>query len=218
MKVIGAGVARTGTTSTKAALEELGFDPCYTFVTLFAKREHIDLWLAAYAGQPMDWPQLFADFRATVDWPACDFYEQLMAVYPEAKVVLNVRDPEKWYESMTNTIWWVHQEEVRAGRGPDTDSFSRLREVMIWQGFFGGKFLDKQHAMGAFERHIQQVKERVPPEKLLVFDVQEGWDPLCRFLNVAVPDKPFPRLFDTAAFRELVRSGGPRPATPMMGR
>ena len=205
LKAIGAGVARTATTSTKAALEELGFDPGYTFVTLFARPDHLDPWLAAYAGEPMDWPALFAGFQATVDWPACDFYEPLMEVYPEAKVVLTVRDPEKWYESMINTIWAVHQAEAQAGRGPDTDKMSRLREVMIWQGAFDGRFLEKDYAIGFFERHTQRVKERVPRDKLLVFDAKEGWEPLCRFLEVEVPDKSFPRLNDTQAFNDRVK-------------
>jgi len=205
MKVIGAGLARTATTSTKAALEELGFGPCYTFVTMFARPQDVDVWLDAYAGKPVDWLALFADFESTVDWPACDFFEQHMALYPDAPVVLTVRDPEAWYQSMTNTIWEVHQSEVAAGRGPETDKFSRLREVMMWQGAFDGKFLDKQHALAFFERHIQKVKAAVPSDKLLVFDARQGWEPLCRFLGVAVPDKPFPRLNDTEAFRELVR-------------
>jgi hypothetical protein len=205
LKVIGAGFARTGTTSTKGALEELGFDPCYTFVALFSRPADVDHWLTAYAGQPVDWRQFFAEFRATVDWPGCDFYEQLMAVYPEAKVVLNVRDPEKWYESLKSTVWEVHQADVEAGRGPDTYPISRLREVMIWQRAFDGQFLDKSYAIDVFERHIEQVKRRVPADKLLVFDVKEGWEPLCRFLGVPVPDKPFPHLMDRAAFQEVVR-------------
>ncbi|HWE61475.1 MAG TPA: sulfotransferase [Chloroflexota bacterium] len=205
MKVIGAGVARTGTTSTKAALEELGFGPCYTFFTMFSRPADVDRWLAAYAGEPIDWSQFLGEFESTVDWPACDFYEQLMALYPEAPVVLTVREAEGWYRSMFNTIWDVHQAEVAAGRGPETDGMSRLREVMMWQGAFDGRFLDKQHAINFFERHIQQVKKRVPADRLLVFDAKDGWEPLCRFLGVAVPDRPFPRLNDTAAFNERVQ-------------
>ena len=159
-------------------------------------------------GRPIDWRQFLGDFQSTVDWPACDFYEQLMALYPEAKVLLNVRNPESWYESMKNTIWAVHQAGVQAGHGPDVDSMSRLREIMLWQGTFGGRFEDKQHAIAVFEQHTQQIMERVPREKLLVFDVKEGWEPLCRFLNVAVPQNPFPRLNDTEEFREMVQSHG----------
>lgn len=214
MKVIGAGVGRTGTTSTKAALEELGFGPCYTFFTLFSLPEHIEQWLAAYAGEPIDWSRFLGDFESTVDWPACDFYEQHMALYPEAPVVLTVREPESWYRSMTNTIWEVNQAQREAGQGPDVNPMSRLTEVMIWQRFFGGRFLDKAHAIRCFEQHIEQVKARVPSERLLVFDVKQGWEPLCRFLGVEAPDKPFPHLLDTEAFRERVRAMRAQSAGP----
>lgn len=206
LQVIGAGWARTGTTSTLGALEELGLGPCYTFFTIIgAKPEHRERWLDIYAGKPADWPTLFAGFNSVVDWPACDFYKQFLAVWPEAKVILNVRDPEVWYESVKNTIWENYQRMTSAGQGPETNNLARLLDVMMWQGAFDGKFEDKKYVIEAFERHTQHVKESLPPEKLLVFDVKEGWEPLCRFLEVPAPDKPFPRLNDTEAFRERVR-------------
>lgn len=206
LKIIGAGWARTGTTSTLAALEELGFGPCYTFFTILsAKPEHFERWLDIYAGKPADWPDLFTGFNSVVDWPACDFYPQLLAQSPEAKIILNVRDPEAWYESVKNTIWEADQAAMSAVQGSDTNSLSRLLDVMMWQGAFKGRFEDRQYVLDAFERHTQQVKASLPPEKLLVFDVKEGWEPLCRFLGVPVPDRPFPRLNDTEAFRERVR-------------
>src|SRR5579871_5701589 len=110
LRVIGAGWGRTGTTSTLAALEALGFGPCYTFFTIMSQKpEHFPLWSAAYAGEPMDWPALFEGFNSVVDWPACDFYQQLLELWPQAKVILNVRDPESWYTSMQNTIWEVYE-------------------------------------------------------------------------------------------------------------
>lgn len=206
LKVIGAGWGRTGTTSTLGALEELGFGPCYTFYTIMSEKpEHFARWIAAYAGQPTDWPDLFSGFNSVVDWPACDFYEQLLELWPEAKIILNVRDPEAWYTSMQNTIWEVFQGMKQAGQGPETNPLAKLGEVMMWQGAFQGRFEDKQFAIDAFNRNTQRVKANLPPEKLLVFDVKEGWEPLCRFLEVPVPDKPFPRLNDTEAFRERVR-------------
>jgi hypothetical protein len=130
---------------------------------------------------------------------------QLLEVWPQAKIVLNVRDPEAWYLSVTNTIWENYQNMLRVGQGPASNGLSRLLDVMAWQGFFDGKFEDRQYAVDAFERHTQKVKQSLPPDKLLVFDVREGWQPLCDFLEVPVPDKPFPRLNDTEAFRERVR-------------
>lgn len=206
LKVIGAGWARTGTTSTLAALEQLGFGPCYTFFTvLSAKTEHVGRWLDIYAGQAADWPDLFAGFNSVVDWPACDYYEQLLDLWPEAKIILNVRDPEAWYESVKNTIWENYERMVSIGQGPEANGLARLLDVMMWQGAFQGRFEDRHYVIDAFERHTAEVKASLPPEKLLVFDVKEGWEPLCRFLDVPIPDKPFPRLNDTEAFRERVR-------------
>jgi hypothetical protein len=206
LKVIGAGYARMGTTSTKAALEELGFGPCFTFFTMFSRPDLVEGWLAVYEQGKRDWDTLFDGFQSTVDVPPCDFYEPLMHAYPDAKVVLNVRDPEVWYESMKNTIWAVHQAEVEAGHGPDTTPMARLRDIMIWDGFFHGRFLDKQYAIECLQHRYEEVQERVPREKLLVFDVREGWEPLCRFLDVPVPDHPFPRLNDTLAFNDRVQA------------
>jgi hypothetical protein len=202
MKVIGAGIARTGTTSTKGALEELGFGPCYTFFTIFSRPDDVGRWLDAYAGKLIDWARFLEGFESTVDWPACDFYEELMALWPDAPVVLTVREPEGWYRSVTNTIWALDQAKIATGQ---EDGISRLIDVMMWKRAFGGKFQDKQHAIDFFHRHNEQVKARVPKDKLLVFDVKDGWEPLCRFLQVPVPDLPFPRLNDTEAFNERVR-------------
>ena len=203
MKVIGAGFGRTGTLSAKTALEELGAGPCYHMVEVFDKPRHVELWQAAAEGQPIDWDELFTGYNATVDWPACAFYQQLMQAYPAAKVLLTVRDPQSWYESTRNTIY-------QAGRmspdSPDTADRRRMINTLIWQGTFGGAFEDKQRAISIFERHIEEVKDRVPGARLLVYDVNEGWEPLCRFLHVAVPaDKPFPHLNETSAFHQMIQ-------------
>src|SRR5690242_7699355 len=105
LKVIGAGFGRTGTLSLKVALEELGFGPCYHMIEVFQYPEHAKLWEAATQGKPIDWDQIFANYQATVDWPGCTFYADLMARYPDAKVLLSVRDPETWYESVMSTIY-----------------------------------------------------------------------------------------------------------------
>ena len=206
LKVIGAGFGRTGTFSLKTALEELGFGPCYHMVEVFDKPRHVELWQAAGEGKPIDWNELFAGYNSAVDWPTCAFYQQLLQAYPEAKVLLSVRDPERWYESVLNTIYGGGRREGGSPLGPDDRTFPRMVNTIIWQGTFGGAFEEKQHALDVFERHIQEVKDRVPSDRLLVYDVKEGWEPLCRFLDVPAPvDTPFPRLNDTAAFQEMVR-------------
>lgn len=219
LKIIGAGWGRTGTTSTLAALHELGFGPCYTFFTLIGEKpEHVTRWQAAYAGEPMDWPDLFTGYNSVVDWPTCDFYPELLTVWPDAKILLNVRDPESWYTSMANTLWEVYDTMRRAGQTSESTPLYRLLHTMLWEGAFHGRFEDKAYATGLFEQHITRVKASLPADKLLVFDANEGWAPLCRFLSVPAPDKPFPRVNDTAAFRERVLQNRdqspPRPSAP----
>ena len=196
MKLIGAGFGRTGTTSLKAALEKLGFDPCYHMTEVFAHPDHADFWVAAWHGEPVDWDGVLGDYEATVDWPACTFYKELMRRNPEAKVLLSVRDPERWYESTRSTIY----ELTFTGRR------SSLAKDIIWQGTFDGRFEDKSYAIEVFERHNEEVKRHVPRENLLVYEVKEGWGPLCEFLDVPVPDEPFPYLNDTAQMQRGIKS------------
>jgi hypothetical protein len=217
MRVIGAGFGRTGTLSLKVALEELGFGPCYHMTEVFDKPHHLKLWEAAARGDPIDWRKLFAGYQAAVDWPTCAFYEQLMHVYPDARIILTVRDPDQWYESTRNTIYRVRKQSsaspiartifpflsIIAPKLPHT---IRMINAIVWQGTFNGNFENKQHAITVFKRHIAEVRKHVPNERLLVYDVAAGWEPLCKFLGVAVPtDKPFPHLNDTNAFQKMIR-------------
>ena len=212
LKVIGAGFGRTGTLSMKVAIEELGFGPCYHMTEVFRHLDHFPQWEAATRGEPVDWRKLLEGYQATVDWPACTFYKELMEIYPDAKVLLTVRDPEKWYESVKSTIY----QTSRMGRNnpafspvffimkllfPFIRHVTQLTNDLVWQGTFHGRFEDKEYAIAVFEQHNEEVKQQVPPEKLLAFNVKEGWQPLCDFLGVEVPaDKPFPHLNDRATF------------------
>ena len=216
MKVIGAGFGRTGTMSLKAALETLGFDPCYHMTEVFAHPEHTRFWISAWRGEPADWDGVLGEYEAAVDWPACTFYEDLMERNPGAKVILSVRDPERWYESVRNTIYEL---SVVIPRHPvycigyKLVSFFVFRGSgnvdlageIIWQGTFDRRFEDKHHAIEVFERHNAEVQRRVPGDKLLIYDVKTGWGPLCEFLGVEEPDEPFPRTNDTAEMRRNVR-------------
>src|SRR5260370_3737524 len=194
LKVIGAGFGRTGTLSLKVALEELGFFPCYHMVARLDRPGLTEQWDAIVRGTPADWNMVFEGYKATVDWPACTFYKELMQAYPDAKVLITVRDPEKWYESVSSTVYTM----VR--RDP-LSLMARMVNALVWEGTFDGKFEEKDYAIAVFLQHIESVKQQVPPEKLLVYDVKEGWEPLCAFLGVeAPPEKPFPRLNDRANF------------------
>lgn len=209
LKVIGAGFGRTGTLSLKAALEELGFGPCYHMTEVFSHPQHIAYWVAAAEGNPVDWKGLLNNYQATVDWPACTFYEELMRVYPDAKVLLTVRNPDSWYESVSSTIYPLSRRAIGSPiivfignlLFPDRLRAGRMINTLIWQGTFEDKFEDKEYAQAVFQQHIEEVKKNVPSEKLLVYDVKQGWEPLCAFLGVEIPgDKPFPHLNERANF------------------
>jgi hypothetical protein len=217
VKVVGAGFGRTGTMSLKAALETLGFGPCYHMIEVFEHPEHAGFWQAAWRGEPVDWDGLLGGYEAAVDWPACTFYEELLQRYPDARVLLSVRDPERWYESTRDTIYQISK--ITAGSRLSRAVFAfvglfvfgvfeigRMGNEIIWQGTFDGRFEDRSHAIEVFLRHNEEVKRREPAEKLLVFEVKEGWGPLCEFLGVAEPDKPFPRLNDAAQMRRRIRA------------
>ena len=204
VKVIGAGFGRTGTMSLKVALEELGFGPCYHMVEVFEHPEHVSLWEAATRGEPLDWERIFGGYQAAVDWPTAAFYKELMKVYPEAKVLLTIRDPEKWYESTKHTIHTTTE-------APDPSPMLRMATKLVWEQTFDGNFEDRRYAMEVFKRHNEEVKKYVPPERLLVYEVKEGWKPLCEFLGVETPEeKPFPHLNDTESFKQMMQQSRPQ--------
>jgi hypothetical protein len=216
VKVIGAGFGRTGTLSLKVALETLGFGPCYHMTEVFAHPGHAGFWVSAWRGEPADWEGVLGDYQATVDWPACTFYEELMDRNPGTKVLLSVRDPESWYESVRNTIYELgvvipRHPIYRIGyklvslfvfRGSGNID---LAGEIIWQGTFHGHFEDRAYAIEVYKQHNDEVKRRVPPERLLVYEVKDGWGPLCEFLGVREPDVPFPRTNDAAQMRRNIR-------------
>jgi hypothetical protein len=217
VKVIGAGFGRTGTMSLKVALETLGFGPCYHMIEVFEHPEHADFWQGAWREEPVDWDGFLNGYEAAVDWPACTFYEHLLERHPDAKVLLSVRDPESWYESTRNTIYEINR--ITAGSRlsraifafaglivPGVFEIGRMGNEIIWRGTFDGKFEDKHHAIEVFNRHNEEVRRRVPPDRLLVYEVKEGWGPLCEFLGLEEPDKPFPLLNDAAEMRRRIRS------------
>jgi hypothetical protein len=208
IRVIGAGLGRTGTLSLKLALEELGFSKCYHMTEVLAHMEHARVWDAAARGKPVDWDALFRGYQATVDWPGCSFSEEFLRRYPEAKVILTVRDPEKWYESARQTIYSVRHAFPSWVRllNPRMRFFLRMVDRLIWAGTFQGRFEEKSFAVAVFHQHNEQVRRLVPPERLLVYEVKEGWGPLCAFLGVPVPGgKPFPHVNDAAEFRSRIQ-------------
>ena len=201
LQVIGAGFGRTGTLSIKSALEALGFGPCYHMIEIFSHPEAVELWLRVAAGAPVDWEELFGDYRATVDWPGCAFWRDLVEAYPEAKVLLSVRDPEKWWESANATIF--RQAMMPPSDDPGLRNIQRVSLEVVAERSFGGIVPDKEGFIAAFEAHNAAVIREVPADRLLVFRVSEGWGPLCELLGVDVPDAEFPNVNDREFFRAI---------------
>jgi hypothetical protein len=186
LKVIGAGLGRTGTVSLKLALEQLGFGPCYHMTELFMHQEHASGWVRAADGHP-DWERIFAGYTSTVDYPGCTFWRELAQRYPTAKVLLSVRDPDEWFDSTQATIF--------ADASTETLLASPLREFFektVWRDFHD-RGHDRDFMVDLFRRHNAEVERAFPQERILVYNVKQGWEPLCEFLGVPVPSQPFPR-------------------------
>jgi hypothetical protein len=205
MRVIGAGLPRTGTLTQKLALEELGLDPCYHWVNLLADPDQVEFWSRAMDGEA-SWEEALGGYRSTVDWPGGYFYRELMDAYPDAKVLLSVRDPVAWERSFRDTIWTMcHGDSLmpllsraRAQVDPGWRSYLQFVDRMFWgpQGTFAAGHSEPTLLIEQMVRHHEEVKRTVPPERLLVWEVAEGWGPLCEFLEVDVPDGPLPHAND----------------------
>lgn len=226
MKLIGAGFGRTGTMSTYAAMNQLGF-PCYHMIEVIqnkANKTHLDFWCKvanAPVGAQHDWQQVFANYSATVDFPAAAVWRELLAAYPAAKVLLTVhpRGAEAWYESVIDTIYFTEtkwQFKVLEWTTPFGRKMGEMCHKLIWHGFMRGVMTDRSKAIAFYNQYITDVKAIVPPEQLLVYSVSEGWQPLCAFLGVPEPASEFPNINDRAAIKATI-SGITRGAYVILG-
>jgi Sulfotransferase domain len=215
LKLIGAGLPRTGTLSQKVALEMLGLGPCYHMVNVLANLELASGWRRALDGGAR-WDEMLDGFQSAVDWPGSYFYRELSEAYPDAKVLLSTRDGDRWARSMRETIWGVlygdsmirHLSSARAAADPKWRGYIELMKEM-WQrsGLLNGEDTSDESMAGAIERHHREVLETVPSDRLLVWSVADGWEPLCDFLEVRVPDIPFPHLNDSHEFADRIVDG-----------
>lgn len=207
LKLVGAGLGRTGTLSLKLALEQLGFGPCYHMAELFIHPEHAAHWTSAADGRP-DWDTLFGGYASTVDYPGCTFWRDLTRRNPDAKVLLSVRDPAAWFESTRETIF-SEQSMRRLEGSPFEEFFAKA----VWSGL-RERIHDREFMMDYFRRHNAEVERTIPRERLLIYRVSEGWDPLCAFLGVPVPDKPFPRVNSREEYAQAHSEEAARDAEP----
>jgi len=212
MKVIGAGLPRTGTLTQKIVLEMLGFGPCYHMVNVLQNLDLVKLWHDALEGNP-DWDKIFEGHESTVDWPGGFFWRELMDRYPDAKVLLSVRDPEKWERSMRDTVWACyygdsliyHLSMATYDVDPPWKHFIDTMTQLLWKG--PGTVQNSETSQGMIDsmnRFNEEVKATVPSDRLLVWDVTEGWDPLCEFLGVECPSDPMPHVNDSATFVDRI--------------
>ncbi|MEM7272410.1 MAG: sulfotransferase family protein [Actinomycetota bacterium] len=215
LQVIGAGNGRTGTLTTKLALEQLGFGPCYHMLELMSEPERVGHWQDAFAGRPVDWPALFDGYRSTTDYPGFYFWSDLMQAFPDAKVVLTTRPAADWYESAKSTIYTAPPGPLEKLRILTRLPFSPyLRSMLpvfkiadrLFTDIFEGRFEDRDFAIAKYEEMNQAVIDGVPPERLLVYNVADGWGPLCEFLGVETPDGPMPHAHRRADFPDMIAS------------
>jgi Sulfotransferase domain len=195
LKVIGAGVGRTGTHSLKVALERLLGGTCHHMVEVFEHGEQIPVWTAAINAEKVDWHALLDRYTALVDWPGASFWPELSEAYPDALVLLSVRDPGEWYSSATNTIFGGMNAAVTGG---DQWMVSMLK---LLGDRFSSDLGNRDAMIEAFERHNDQVRSSIPAGRLLEWTPSDGWDPICERLGLAVPEEPFPLTNTTAEFR-----------------
>ena len=195
LRLIGAGVGRTGTLSLRAALETLLNAPCYHMFEVRDHPEHIPLWHAAARNEPVDWQGLLSPYAAAVDWPASAFWPEISAAFPEAVILLSSRDAEGWWKSASETIFPATQ---RA----DND-WRRMIDAMF-ASRFTLDITDKAASIAAFEAHNRHVRATAPPARLVEWHPRDGWEPICRALQLPVPDLPFPHVNSTEEFQAKV--------------
>jgi Sulfotransferase domain len=201
LEVIGPGFGRTGTKSLKDALERLGFGPCHHMAEVIAHPEQVPYWQAVAAKKSVDWSAVFRGYRSQVDWPGAHVWRELIVAYPTAKVVLTVRAEAIWWDSFSTTIGQLMANYQERPLPPHVRSMLDAWAALAGQETFGDKFDDRDAALAAYRRRTEEVRSTVPPERLLVFDVAEGWEPLCQFLGKTIPRAPFPHQNTNEEFR-----------------
>ncbi|MBV8950374.1 MAG: sulfotransferase family protein [Actinobacteria bacterium] len=196
LRVVGAGLGRTGTHSLKLALETLLGAPCYHMLEVFEHPEHVPLWQQAVDTGNAPWDELFRDYAAAVDWPVGSFYREVADAYPDAVVLLSTRDADSWWRSADATIFNFPRMELP----PEMAGWlGMITDMMATR--FTAQLDDEAAAKAAYERHNAEVRSTIPAERLVEWHPGDGWEPLCDALGVPVPDEPFPHVNTTAEFR-----------------
>jgi hypothetical protein len=198
IRIVGAGLGRTGTHSLKVALERLLGGPCYHMVEVFAHPDHVPAWHAAMKGEPVDWPALFEGFVATVDWPGAGVWQEIAAAYPDAPVLLSTRrNADEWWLSASRTIFMAMETAP-----PGMEEWHAMAKLMLKR--LTPDWPDEAATKAGYERHNAEVRAETAPSRLVEWQPDDGWGPLCAALDVPVPDEPFPVTNTTAEFRAMM--------------
>ena len=216
IQIIGAGFPRTGTNTLKRSLETLGYNKTYHMKELLVKPENLHYWTTLDNTGTTDWDGLYEGYAASVDFPAYPYYKEHLKRYPDAKIILTVRPFEKWYTSIHSTIWQAGPQTIgeKLGMMAKMAFNPRLRKVIkcvklakkkVFAEQMQGRFEDKAFAEKTFHQHIEDVKAYVPADKLLIYDVSDGWAPLCKFLDKPVPSEPLPHLNKKENFKTMLK-------------
>ncbi|HEY7916585.1 MAG TPA: sulfotransferase [Acidimicrobiales bacterium] len=197
LRVVGAGLGRTGTTSLKQALEHLLDGPCYHMLEVRERSTDPDAWGDAYEGRPPAWDCFFGGYRATVDWPAAPFWSEISTAFPDSLILLSVRDPDSWWTSVSNTIFPA----LATYFAPDApeDGWTRMGRGMMTA--FTSDWQDEEAAKEAYLAYNESVRRKAAEHRLLEWHPGDGWEPICASLGCAVPDQPFPHTNTTAETR-----------------
>lgn len=192
LQIIGSGFGRTGTLSLKTALEMLGFGPTHHMEEIFHNPAQVAFWQDVAAGKPLDCDGAFAGYTSQVDWPGAHVWRALAAHYPQAKVIHSRRPDDKWWGSFSTTIGKLMSVYHGLPMPPHIRAMMDAMQLLICEQTFHGQWANKDKALAAYHQREAEVRAAIPADRLLVFDVAEGWGPLCAFLKVPVPDEPFP--------------------------
>lgn len=197
LKIIGAGMGRTGTASLKVALETLGIGSCYHMSEVLKNTERTVDWINAAEGNA-DWGKIFNGYSATVDNPGCNFWKELSEYYPDAKIILTTRDAEEWFNSTNETI-----HSVKFAGFIKNSPFGTMIQKTIWD-MMENRMQDRNYMVKFFKDRTSEIIDYIAPERLLVYQVSEGWEPLCTFLDIPVPDTEFPRINSRDETKEML--------------
>lgn len=204
LSVISSGFGRTGTKSLKDALEQLGFGPCHHMHEILEHPEQVAHWQALAEGKTPDWNLVFSGYRSQVDWPGAHYWRELADAFPDAKVIHTVRPEDKWWASFSVSIAKLIRVYTTLPLPPHVKDMLDAWSAFAGKPTFGDGIEDRDTALAAYRLRTEQVRVAIPPDRLLVFDVAEGWGPLCDFLDVPAPDRPFPHHNLRADFWEAV--------------